>query len=544
MLSTHSVHIAFQPEAKVSALALSMSGDVAVWAEGDGKLFIAKDSEGVLTPSTSWQAPAMVRKAILRGEQIFVLDDEHGLTCLNLEGNVLWQIEIGAGGFALQDLPTQLAVIDGLGRLHLFGYDGTPVELHEEYNDILRSATIGEYLILAHENGQVQALQNGRTVWSRPIRGDTGESITCLGSDASQHLIIGREGYALVAGDEEVLEIEIWDVKQQVLVHRDDLNSRLLHAIPSKNGLYCGFDDGQVSEYLVNQSSYTFEHRISCSYPIQNLLYRNGSIAATSWFYIYGMDADGREWKLEHQGMPHFFEASQDGSVCLFAGEDQNDWTDVEPIGAFSFKEELLETDASEITLWFEKIEETLELSAEELYREDDEMNAFFSEEELGLMQNTQPADVGLDALHSALEGDFGDSQQATEDGALDIDTEELLAQLDDEITKMALLPSEDLMDELNTEIGEIIVPRAVSGEDQHLKADADGSAVVTLDGSNSFDPQERIETWSWIESSGKEIASSAKVRVRISRGSHSFELRICDRDGQWSSDSLHIRIE
>jgi len=544
MLSTHSVHIAFQPEAKVSALALSMSGDVAVWAEGDGKLFIAKDSEGVLTPSTSWQAPAMVRKAILRGEQIFVLDDEHGLTCLNLEGNVLWQIEIGAGGFALQDLPTQLAVIDGLGRLHLFGYDGTPVELHEEYNDILRSATIGEYLILAHENGQVQALQNGRTVWSRPIRGDTGESITCLGSDASQHLIIGREGYALVAGDEEVLEIEIWDVKQQVLVHRDDLNSRLLHAIPSKNGLYCGFDDGQVSEYLVNQSSYTFEHRISCSYPIQNLLYRNGSIAATSWFYIYGMDADGREWKLEHQGMPHFFEASQDGSVCLFAGEDQNDWTDVEPIGAFSFKEELLETDASEITLWFEKIEETLELSAEELYREDDEMNAFFSEEELGLMQNTQPADVGLDALHSALEGDFGDSQQATEDGALDIDTEELLAQLDDAITKMALLPSEDLMDELNTEIGEIIVPRAVSGEDQHLKADADGSAVVTLDGSNSFDPQERIETWSWIESSGKEIASSAKVRVRISRGSHSFELRICDRDGQWSSDSLHIRIE
>ena len=544
MLSTHSVHIAFQPEAKVSALALSMSGDVAVWAEGDGKLFIAKDSEGVLTPSTSWQAPAMVRKAILRGEQIFVLDDEHGLTCLNLEGNVLWQIEIGAGGFALQDLPTQLAVIDGLGRLHLFGYDGTPVELHEEYNDILRSATIGEYLILAHENGQVQALQNGRTVWSRPIRGDTGESITCLGSDASQHLIIGREGYALVAGDEEVLEIEIWDVKQQVLVHRDDLNSRLLHAIPSKNGLYCGFDDGQVSEYLVNQSSYTFEHRISCSYPIQNLLYRNGSIAATSWFYIYGMDADGREWKLEHQGMPHFFEASQDGSVCLFAGEDQNDWTDVEPIGAFSFKEELLETDASEITLWFEKIEVSLELSAVVLYREDDEMNAFFSEEELGLMQNTQPADVGLDALHSALEGDFGDSQQATEDGALDIDTEELLAQLDDAITKMALLPSEDLMDELNTEIGEIIVPRAVSGEDQHLKADADGSAVVTLDGSNSFDPQERIETWSWIESSGKEIASSAKVRVRISRGSHSFELRICDRDGQWSSDSLHIRIE
>ena len=544
MLSTHSVHIAFQPEAKVSALALSMSGDVAVWAEGDGKLFIAQNTEGTLAPSTSWQAPSLIRKAILRGNQIFVLDDEHGLTCLDLEGNLLWQTEIGAGGFSLQQLPAHLAVIDGLGRLHMFAYDGTPFELHVEYNDILRCTAIGEYLILAHESGQVQALQNGHIVWSRPIRGDTGESITCLGSDANQNLVIGREGYALVSGDEEVLEIEIWDIKQQVLVHRDDLKSRLLHATPSEKGLFCGFDNGQVSEYLAGQSSYTFEHLISCSYPIQNLIYRNGCIAATSWFYIYGLDSNGREWKIEHQGMPHFLEASQDGSVCLFAGEDQNDWTDIEPIGMFSFNEEVHELDASELNLWFEKPEETVKLSAEELYREDDEMNSFFSEAELESMQNTRPADVGLDALHSALEGDFGDSQQVTEDGALDIDTEVLLAELDDAITKMALLPSDNLLEELNTEIGEIIVPRAVSGEDQSLKADADGSAIITLDGSNSFDPQERIQTWSWIESSGKEIASSAKVRVRIPRGSHSFELRICDRDGQWSSDSLHVLIE
>jgi len=544
MLSTHSVHIAFKPEAKVSALGISMSGDAAVWAEGEGKLFIAQNTDGVLTPTTSWQAPALIRKAILQNGQIFVLDDEHGLTCLDLEGSILWQNEIGAGGFTLQNLPSELAVIDGLGRLHLFSYDGTVLELHEEYNDILRCTVVGEYLILAHESGQVQALHHGQTVWSRPIRGDTGEAITCLGSDANQYLVIGREGYALVSGDEEVLEIEIWDIKNQELVHRDDLKSRLLHAIPSEKALYCGFDDGKVAEYLAGSESYVFEHRISSNYPIQNLLYRNGSIAATSWFYIYGLDVNGREWKLEHQGMPHFLEASQDGSVCLFAGEDQNDWTDIEPIGMFSLHEEVIEIDASELTLWFEKTEETVHLSAEELYREDDEMNSFFSEEELGSMQNTQPAGVALDALHSALEGDFGDSQQATEDGTLDIDTEVLLAELDDAMTKMALLPSDDLLQELNTEIGEIIVPRAVSGEDQHLQADTDGSAIITLDGSNSFDPQERIQTWSWIESSGKEIATSAKVRVRIPRGSHSFELRICDRDGQWSSDSLHVLIE
>ena len=158
-------------------------------------------------------------------------------------------------------------------------------------------------------------------------------------------------------------------------------------------------------------------------------------------------------------------------------------------------------------------------------------------------MQSTQPADVAVEALHSALEGTFSASQQVAEDGSLDIDTDELLSQLDDAMAKMALIPSDDLIDELNTEVGEIIVPRAVSGEDQHLKADEDGSAIVTLDGSQSYDPQSRILTWSWIEHSGKEIASSAKVRVRIPRGSHTFELRICDRDGQWSSDSIHIMV-
>ena len=543
MQSTHSVHIAFKPEAKVTALGLSASGDFAVWAEGDGKLFIAQESQGVLTPVTSWQAPALIRAVVLRENQIFVLDDEIGLSCLGLGGELLWQMEIGAGGFSVQQLPNQLALVDGLGRLHLVSYDGSKIELSKKYQDILRTSTVGDYLILAQESGEVHALHNGHCIWSRPVRGQTGESITCLGSDDENNLVLGREGYALVAGDEEVLEIEIWNIEQQQLVHRVDVKSRLLQSIPTENGFLCGFDDGQVIEVL-SDGSYRFESRLSCGYPIQNLLLRNGCIVASAWFYIYGLDTEGREWKIEHQGMPDLLVGTEDGSVCLFAGEDQNDWTDVEPVGLFSLTEEIFEIDSSELTLWFEKSEETNPLSAEELYRVDDEMNSFFSQEELDSMQSSQPADVAVDALHSALEGTFLPSQQVAEDGSLDVDTDELLSQLDDAMAKMALIPSDDLIGELNAEVGEIIVPRAVSGEDQRLKADEDGSAIVTLDGSQSYDPQGRIQTWSWIESSGKEIASSAKVRVRIARGSHTFELRICDRDGQWSSDSIHIMID
>ena len=263
MLSTHSVHIAFEPEAKVTALGLSQSGDFAVWAEGDGKLFIAQESEGVLTPSTSWQAPALIRAVVLRNNQIFVLDDELGLSCLDLEGELLWQVEIGAGGFSVQQLPHQLALIDGLGRLHMVGYDGSKIELSKQYQDVLRTSTVGEYLILAHESGEVQALHNGHCVWSRPVRGQTGESITCLGSDDKNNLVLGREGYALVAGDEEVLEIEIWNLEQQQLLHRVDVKSRLLQSIPTGNGFLCGFDDGQVVE-VFSEESYRFESRLSC----------------------------------------------------------------------------------------------------------------------------------------------------------------------------------------------------------------------------------------------------------------------------------------
>ena len=108
----------------------------------------------------------------------------------------------------------------------------------------------------------------------------------------------------------------------------------------------------------------------------------------------------------------------------------------------------------------------------------------------------------------------------------------------------MAILPDENLLDELNVQIDELIVPRAVSGDDQHHAVGPDGSVIITLDGSGSFDPQERIKTWSWIEQSGKEIDSSSKVKVRLSPGNYRFELRVCDLDGQWSSDSLQVLID
>ena len=70
------------------------------------------------------------------------------------------------------------------------------------------------------------------------------------------------------------------------------------------------------------------------------------------------------------------------------------------------------------------------------------------------------------------------------------------------------------------------------------------GTAVVSLDGSGTDDPQERIVQWSWIDGTGREIGTAERLRVKLMRGSHRFELRIRDSDGRWSSDSLDVRVE
>ena len=96
----------------------------------------------------------------------------------------------------------------------------------------------------------------------------------------------------------------------------------------------------------------------------------------------------------------------------------------------------------------------------------------------------------------------------------------------------------------LSLDAEEIIAPNPDAGGDQSLDADAEGTAIVTLDGSGTLDPQDRVIAWSWVDYSGKEIADTPVVRVKLNQGNHRLELRIKDSDGRWSSDSIDVRIE
>ena len=549
MLSREPV-VAFSPQSKVTALALSSNGITSVWSEGEGLVCISHQTVEVNKEDLiHWKSPGKVKDLIIFNENIFVLDELEGLTCLDFSGKSIWQVEISGGGDHIKRIENRFAIVDSLGRLHFVDLDGNESNLQVPYESIINISVVENNLILAHENGDVQALSGNYTVWKRPARGELGESITSIGSTSRGDLIIGREGYALVPGDEEALELEIWSIKENQMLYRTELNSRLTVSEPSKNGVICGFDDGKVIEIKLEADSKYHDELfpiMDCKHPIKTINVLLGQIICSAWFFISGVTSDGSKWVVEHQGIPDLVKISSDGSVCIFAGEDQNDWTDQEPIGLISLNDELVEIDESELSSWFNNPEIIETLSSEELYGEQQDIEQYLTEEEVKKLKKNQTFDLeeSIDALIGALDFETKDFSDEKIKGTLNIDTDELISQLDDAIESLAMLPDNDILDELNSSIDEVLIPIASAGDDQRIISETDGTAIITLDGLSCFDPQNRIITWSWIDESGKEISVDKRFRVKLNIGKHRFDLRICDIDGNWDSDSVSIIIE
>ena len=539
MVMTRAANIAFKPEHKITMLCLSSSGQFLSWADQSGSVSLASVGKNhTLDVKGNWHAPGTVVGLCLRGQRAYVLDDVEGLFCVNQQGEVDWHVPVAGGGFSLHEGPTDMAVVDALGRLLRVGYDGSPTDLTSQFEGILKAMYVSEFLVLSFEDGSVKALNGSQVVWNRPVRGEVGESITALGMDASGHLIIGREGYALVDGEEEALEMETWCLNGQGLLFRSDLKTRLTHITPGLGSVVCGFDNGSVTHYKDNQH----QELLNTGFAVQSLMVRQNHVVVSSWFYLFGVEEGSEPWKIEHQGMPMLLESSNDGSICFFAGEDQNDWTEPEPIGFFSLKSEARDADPSELTEWFQRPDTEPERSAEEIYRVDETVENLLTEEERMLME--KPPVIGLDSLHAALDDFAFASPEDQAQGTLNVDAESLLDDLDDQLSSMAMMPDEGLFDALNEEVVAPIAPVPAAGEDQVVTCDEDGTAVVLLDGLGSEDPQNRLVMWSWVDSTGQEIATQARAKVRLSAGVHRFELRICDSEGQWSSDTIQLTLK
>ena len=246
------------------------------------------------------------------------------------------------------------------------------------------------------------------------------------------------------------------------------------------------------------------------SHPAHIIIDRGDSALVGSWFHLHSVNADGLQWAVETQGMVEHVSTNNDGSAVLIAGSDQNDYTDPEPVVLIdsTVQPTSLIDEETAIDDWGEA--PAIEIDADELYGDRTSL------EELAGIEAATLSDSGnlLDALNDEIKVETIEVQE------------------------------EDLMLALSLDAEEIIAPMPDAGGDQSLKSDEDGKAIVTLDASGTKDPQERITSWSWVDSSGKEISDNPVVRVKLNKGNHRLELRIKDKDGRWSSDSIDVRIE
>lgn len=383
--------------------------------------------------------------------------------------------------------------IDGLGRAHIVDAKGEVNSINE--TSVL-FAKVGPRIAIATESGSVSTYSHdGSKVWERPMRGDVGERITAIGWNGNT-LVVAREGHGLVPGDEEALEVECWNEKS--LEKRFDVKRRVI----AIDGPWMGLDMGGVmqNEQIVAE----------LNHPAHTLIDMGEYALVASWFHLHMVKPDGISWSVETQGMVEHVSSNLDGTAVLIAGSDQNDYTDAEPVVLIDSTSEptSLVEESTTIDDWGEA--PAIEIDADELYANTETI------EQLAGIEPGQMSDTSnlLDALND------------------EIEVEEFISE------------EEDLMFALSLDAEEIIAPKPDAGGDQSIKAEDDGTAIVTLDGRNTEDPQERIETWSWVDDTGKEIANTSAVRVKLNRGNHRLELRIKDRDGRWSSDSIDVRIE
>lgn len=520
-------------DGRVFALAMSSVGDEVAWSESDGIVKLAKVVGNDLNIITTINGPSRVNEIVLRGDSLYIIDEMEGLHCFGYDGRLQWTYETGAGGRKLLRFDKYLAVLDSIGRVHLVSYHGEDYCQNPVQSNCALISNAQQKLLVASEDGIVKCLVDGKESWTRPRRGDLGESITAMGYSSQGMVIIAREGYAIVAGDEEALEMELWSGDK--LVQRHDLDARLTVISSNENGTWFGFDNGDIGE-LSNNNELTIITNLQ--FPIKSLTAYNDAVIAACWFYLYAVDSDDIRWQIEHQGMPEFVRTDTQNNYVVFAGEDQNDWTNEEPIGFIDLNEEAYEIDKSDLVIWYQEKSSASQLTAEEIYREDDSVANLLTEEERKQMDKAM--DVGLDGLME----DLGHEIDNDDVGQQKIESSQLIDVIEDGIQSMALLDEDELLGELGKTVSEIILPQADAGDDKVISATKDGKIVILLDGSNSFDPQNRITQWSWIESSGREISTSKKVKVKLSIGRHSFELRVQSGEGNWTSDILSVIIE
>ncbi len=512
------------PDSTVTAVGISADGSFICWSEESGELKIC-DPKGENKSEPHEIDGGVSHIAISPDDMVIVgahSGDLHGHEKL---GGHRWSHRLGGGCDHMAVSPTGdlIAVIDGARLLHMVTSEGTLLT-HYEAGELscLAVDPRGDSAAISDDLGNVTVVgRDGNVRFTRPSRGETGERVTAITYLTDGHICIAREALDVTLGDEDEIVIEWWTPMGQE-VARVPLRQRCEVLSATQYGVVCGMFDGEVLEF---DSSRNQKSLFKSPYSINDLIPCGNNLLVTSWFHAYMIGQDGEEkWQVEHTGLTKLVRTTKDGSLIIIAGDNQNDYTRENQIlildsnanpypiqGGGEIDSDLIEFDDSGIA-------QNSDNNPESLYADREDYSDLLTEEEIAQLSGGTETTVGSDDLMGLLEAEITLTDATKED----FDFEAALS--DDSVA-------------INSP------PVADAGDDQVVDADNSGAAIVTLDGSRSFDEDGVIESHVWRDSSNRVIGEVPIIKVKLPKGNHTFTLTVTDNDRASTSDAVTVQV-
>jgi hypothetical protein len=252
--------------------------------------------------------------------------------------------------------------------------------------------------------------------------------------------------------------------------------------------------------------SITQELLAKFDYPVAKIFSWEDDILIASWFDVARVNSEeGIIWSLEHKGIVEHIVSIGDSKVAIL-GDDKKH-SESNPIYVIDPNSEIKSTDFS-----FEE-EFTNSLN------DSNEFSGALSEDEEAASSRRPELPTNTSEIFDALD-------------------EELQIIIDEPIIEI------DLLEDLSKSAKSLNLPPIVDvGEDKTIASESDGTTIVLLDGSKSYDPDGFIKNWSWVNENDKVISESPQVKVKLPKGVHVFYLTVFDDKGASSRATLTIQV-
>ena len=395
-------------------------------------------------------------------------------------------------------------VSDGSDSLYCFNPSGE-LQWERRIGHITHiSGSLDGYSAIALENGSIMILdRSGDILHDSSAPNDDIETVSCMVFRQDNILVVARNSLGLVIDNRPENRIECWSVKRG-LIHTCEVESIVNSISSTMEGVILGCFNGELLALKIG--SITQELLAKFDYPVAKIFSWEDDILIASWFDVARVNSEeGIIWSLEHKGIVEHIVSIGDSKVAIL-GDDKKH-SESNPIYVIDPNSEIKSTDFS-----FEE-EFTNSLN------DSNEFSGALSEDEEEASSRRPELPTNTSEIFDALD-------------------EELQIIIDEPIIEI------DLLEDLSKSAKSLNLPPIVDvGEDKTIASESDGTTIVLLDGSKSYDPDGFIKNWSWVNENDKVISESPQVKVKLPKGVHVFYLTVFDDKGASSRATLTIQV-